>query len=59
MYGGRYALREEQVKFYEENGYIQLHNVLTAEEVVVAPERTGHRSGGPEEAAGELGAAHR
>ncbi len=35
MYGGRYEVTEEQVTFYEENGYIQLHNVLTAEEVAV------------------------
>jgi len=34
MYAGRYALQEAQVRFYEENGYIQLHNVLTPEEVV-------------------------
>jgi phytanoyl-CoA hydroxylase len=33
MYDGRFALQEHQVQFYEQNGYIQLHNVLTPEEV--------------------------
>jgi hypothetical protein len=34
MYEGRFDLREDQVRFYEENGYIQLLDVLTPEEVV-------------------------
>ncbi len=33
MYGGEYRVTEEQVRFYEENGFVQLHNVLTADEV--------------------------
>jgi len=33
MYDGRFALSEEQIRFYEENGFIQLDNVLTVEEV--------------------------
>jgi ectoine hydroxylase-related dioxygenase (phytanoyl-CoA dioxygenase family) len=28
-----YSISEEQIRFYEENGYIQLLNVLSAEEV--------------------------
>ncbi len=34
LYDDTFPLLEEQVRFYEENGYIQLHNVLTREEVV-------------------------
>jgi phytanoyl-CoA hydroxylase len=33
MYGGEYRVTEEQIRFYEENGFVQLHDVLTAEEV--------------------------
>jgi ectoine hydroxylase-related dioxygenase (phytanoyl-CoA dioxygenase family) len=33
MYRGEFAVSEEQVKFYEENGYVQLSNVLGAEEI--------------------------
>jgi hypothetical protein len=33
MYGGQYGVTEEQVRFYEENGFVQLHNVLTPAEV--------------------------
>jgi phytanoyl-CoA hydroxylase len=33
MYGGRYAVTDEQVRFYAENGFVQLHNVLAPEEV--------------------------
>ncbi len=33
MYGGRFPLLEEQILFYESQGYLQLHNVLSPEEV--------------------------
>ncbi len=33
VYGGRYAVKDEQVRFYEENGFVQLPDVLSAEEV--------------------------
>jgi hypothetical protein len=33
MYGGEYRITEEQIRFYEENGFVQLHDVLNTEEI--------------------------
>ena len=48
MYRGEYVVTEEQVRFYEENGYVQLADVLGAEEIATLRECAGYGGGRPQ-----------